>query len=109
VTEPPAPSAAVVVREAERVADRLGVVGPRLAARIGAEAVRELAVVREGLQAIADAAARARSEPTRAVPALAPRALGDQVLVLAHEVVSTGSPQALTEAAAVLAALRRRL
>jgi len=69
-------------RRLERLADRLRVVGPRLAAREGESARERLARIRAGLQRIADLAADADGEPRRPVPELAAHALGDQALVL---------------------------
>ncbi len=103
-----------LAREAERAADRLRVVGPRMAARTGADAAALLDAVRGDLQRLADVAAAAENRPSRPVPALAPHALGDQVLVLAHDVVSAAGPgdgaAAVVDAAlAVLADLRARI
>lgn len=101
-------------RDAERAADRLRVVGPRMAARTGPEARALLDDVRADLQRLADLAADAEERPRRAVPVLAAHALADQVLVLAHDVAvaAPGTPagDAATEAAvAVVAALKARI
>jgi hypothetical protein len=103
-----------LAREAERAADRLRVVGPRMAARTGGDAVALLDAVRADLQRLADVAAASQDRPSRAVPALAPHALGDQVLVLAHDVLATGEagagdPAAVDAALSVLADLRARI
>jgi hypothetical protein len=74
-----------VMRELHRVADRLRVVGPRLAARSQQDdAVTVIGRARETLQQLADLA----SDGThRKVPDLAPYALGDQALVLGQDVL----------------------
>jgi hypothetical protein len=81
------PSSEEALRRLERVADRLRVVGPRLAGREGADAQRVLDEIRAGLQRLADLAADADGEPRRPVPVLAEHALGDQVLVLGHDLL----------------------
>jgi hypothetical protein len=70
---------------AERVADRLRVVGPRMAARSSAEAAALLDDVRSVLQQLADLAADAENIRQRPVPQLAAHGLADQTLVLAHD------------------------
>jgi hypothetical protein len=75
------------VRQLERLADRLRVVGPRLAAREGPQAQVQLAAIRTGLQQLADLAADADGHPRRAVPELAAFALADQLLVLGHDLL----------------------
>jgi hypothetical protein len=75
------------LRRLERVADRLRVVGPRLAGREGPAAENLLGQIRAGLQRLADLAAAADGEPRRPVPVLAAHALGDQVLVLGHDLL----------------------
>jgi hypothetical protein len=87
----------------ERVADRLRVVGPRLAARDGQAAQDQLDQVRAALQRMADRTAEATGEPVRPVPRLAAHALADQALVLGHD-LERASP---TEAAAILTELNR--
>jgi hypothetical protein len=104
-----APDAYDVTRAAERLADRLRVLGPRWAGRHLPDDADHAAAVRAGLQRLADAAARAENRPGRPVPDLGPYALADQVLVLARDAAATGEPAALDEAAEVLAALRERL
>ncbi|MBT0770520.1 hypothetical protein KIH74_16365 [Kineosporia sp. J2-2] len=74
----------------ERCADRLRVVGPRLAARQGVEAAQLLARIRAGLQHIADLTADADGEPRRAVPELSAYALADQMLVLGNDLLRDG-------------------
>jgi hypothetical protein len=96
-------------REAERVADRLRVLGPRWAARDHAGDVEAVAAVRAVLQQLADLAAGVTGQSRRAVPELALHALGDQVLVLAGEVGAAGDRTASTAAATALAGLRRAL
>jgi hypothetical protein len=95
-----------LAREAGRVADRLRVLGPRWAARNVAADAAAMTAVRDTLQALADLAADAAGAPRRTVPALAPHALADQVLVLAHEAGVSGVQQA---ACRLLADLRRVL
>jgi hypothetical protein len=103
------PDAAVVVRAAERLADRLRLLGPRWAARDHPDDAAPVAAVRAGLQRLADVASRAEGQPLRPVPDLGLHALADQVLVLAREAAATGEPGALAEADAVLANLRAAL
>jgi len=105
-TDPVVPSLPAV---AERVADRLRVVGPRMAARSSAEAGALLDDVRSVLQQLADLAADAEGRPHRAVPLLAAHALADQTLVLAHDVEICGDPAAVTVATLVLQQLARRI
>ena len=75
------------VRQLERLADRLRVVGPRLAARDGQEAQDQLAAIRAGLQRLADLAAEVDGGPSRKVPELAAFGLADQLLVLGHDLL----------------------
>jgi hypothetical protein len=75
-------------RELRRVADRLRVAGPRLAARGTPPALQTLAQVREALQHLADVAAAAAGEPVQPVPVLGAHALADQVLVLGQELLA---------------------
>jgi len=102
-------AAADLRREAERVADRLQVVGPRMAARSGPDGEQVLADVRAVLGQLADLAADAERTPRRAVPVLAPHALADQLLVLAHDLAQFGDPAALATGLAVLLDLKRRI
>ena len=104
-----APDAPGVVRAAERVADRLRVLGPRWADRNRSEDARSAGQVRAGLQRLADAGARAERRPERPVPDLGLHVLADQVLVLARDVAATGDAEALAEADDVLAGLRAGL
>jgi hypothetical protein len=70
-------------------------------------------LVRPLLQHLADTAARAEGLPLRAVPVLAPHAVGDQLVVLARDVLALGGgpPRTgeLEELADRLTALRRAL
>jgi len=100
------PSLATVT---ERVADRLRVVGPRMAARSSAEAAALLQDVRGVLQQLADLAADAEQRPRRPVPVLAAHALADQVLVLAHDVEVHADPAAVAAATLALQHLARRI
>jgi hypothetical protein len=102
-------AAAALTREAERVADRLRVVGPRLAARGTPEARGVVTQVRELLQRLADLGADGEGEPRREVPALAEHALADQLLVLARDVASRANAEIMDAAARELAALRQTL
>ena len=79
-----------LTREAERVADRLRVLGPRWAHRDVAGDAEQVAGVRAALQQLADLAADAQQMPRHDVPELRLHALGDQVLVLAHEAATAG-------------------
>jgi hypothetical protein len=121
----PAPAfvtAEEVTRELGRVADRLRVVGPRLASRAQQDdaSAAGIARVREVLQRLADLAADGESRARREVPHLAPHALGDQALVLGHDVLLAAraageagdddrATSLLAEAAALLEGLRRAL
>ncbi len=75
------------VRRLDRLADRLRVVGPRLAARTGPDAADLLAAISAGLQELADLAADADGRPRRPVPRLSGYALADQALVLGHDLL----------------------
>jgi len=86
------PSDEEALRRLERLADRLRVVGPRLAGREGEAAQQLLREIRAGLQRIADLAAEADGEPSRVVPELAAHALGDQALVLGHDLLRGPDP-----------------
>jgi hypothetical protein len=76
----------------ERLADRLRVVGPRLGARESESARAALGELRSGLQCLADLGAVAAGEPIRPVPELAAHALGDQLLVLGHDLLACDLP-----------------
>ncbi len=104
-----APDGYDVARAAERLADRLRVLGPRWAARSLPDDAAHAAAVRAGLQRLADAAARSQDRPVRPVPDLGLHALADQLLVLTRDAAATGEPAVLDEAAEVLAGLRERL
>jgi hypothetical protein len=107
-----------VTRELRRVADRLRVVGPRLAARSQQDdAAPVIGLARETLQQLADLA----SDGTpRQVPELAPHALGDQALVLGQDVLRAArsaqeagdddkATRLLAQTGALLETLRRTL
>jgi hypothetical protein len=91
----------------DRLADRLRVVGPRLAARQSAEAAELITRIRAGLQRIADLTADADGQPHRAVPALKAHALADQALVLGNDLLKGGERSDVfrVEAVAALAAV----
>jgi hypothetical protein len=103
------PDGAGVVRAAERLADRLRLLGPRWAARNRPDDAAPAFTVRAGLQRLADLTAAAEEEPARPVPDLGLHALADQLLVLARDVAATGDADALAEADTVLATLRAAL
>jgi hypothetical protein len=111
-----------VTRELGRVADRLRVVGPRLAARASHDEASAAGIdrARDVLQQLADLAADGESRPRREVPHLAPHALGDQALVLGHDLLRVAravgesgdddrATTLLAEAAVLLEGLRRAL
>lgn len=111
--EPAQVSVRELVRQAERVADRLAVVGPRMAARLAAREAPEATVlltdVRAVLQQLADLGADAEGRPRRPVPELGAHALADQVLVLAHDVAVFGDETDRATAHAVLRELATRI
>ncbi|GAA3590064.1 hypothetical protein GCM10022223_00670 [Kineosporia mesophila] len=85
----------------DRLADRLRVVGPRLAARQGVEAAQLVAQVRAGLQRMADLTAEADGEPRRELPVLKAHALADQALVLGNDLLRGGDRSDLFRVRAV--------
>ncbi len=89
----------------DRLADRLRVVGPRLAARQSAEAAELIAQVRAGLQRIADLTADADGEPRRPLPVLKAHALADQALVLGNDLLKGGERSDVFRVEAVAAIL----
>ncbi|WP_299033137.1 hypothetical protein [uncultured Pseudokineococcus sp.] len=104
-------------RELRRCLDRLAALGPGRVVRpgprsVGAEALGAVQarppadVVRAALQQLADVAADLGGRPRRAVPELAPHALGDQLAVLAADVLAAADAR---DDAAVVVALRERL
>jgi nucleotide-binding universal stress UspA family protein len=95
--------------ELTRVADRLRLLGPRWAGRDRAEDAAAARLVRGLLQDFADAAADAQGRPRRAVPVLAGHGLADQVLVLGHDLLAAGDPDAVAAGTERLTALRRAL
>lgn len=88
-------------REIERVAQRLRV----MAARLSPQTMES---VREVLQLLADLGADAEHRDRRPVPVLAAHALGDQVLVLGHDLLTADSVARETGLAS-LTTLRRAL
>ena len=98
-----------VMRAAERVADRLRMLGPRWAARNNSGDAASAAAVRDALQRLADLAARAEGEPSRPVPDIGLHALADQLLVLARDAIAAGDGATLEEAARTVDELRTRL
>ncbi|GAB6900822.1 hypothetical protein [Kineosporia succinea] len=89
------------VKRLDRLADRLRVVGPRMAARSSDEAAELLGRIRAGLQRIADLTAEADGEPRREVPVLGAHALADQALVLGHDLLRGGDRTDLFRVTAV--------
>ena len=98
-----------VMRAAERLADRLRMLGPRWAARDNPGDAPPAAAVRNALQRLADLAARAEGEPSRPVPDIGLHALADQLLVLSRDATSAGDGETLDEAARTVDELRSRL
>jgi hypothetical protein len=110
-----------VTRELGRVADRLRVVGPRLAARSEQDdAAAVIGRARGVLQELADLAADGDGRPRREVPELAAHALGDQALVLGQDVLRVAraatdagdddrATELLAQAAVLLEGLRKAL
>ncbi|MGQ7294822.1 hypothetical protein [Quadrisphaera sp. KR29] len=101
-------------RELGRVLTRLAALGPsRLSRSAGEGRPAPAELVRPALQELADAAAAAEGREPRSVPALADRALGDQLAVLGRDLLTaaaaTGDDAALVRAADRLEALRRAL
>ncbi|ROP44016.1 hypothetical protein [Pseudokineococcus lusitanus] len=110
-------------RELGRCRDRLAALGPGRLVRpgpthVGAEVVAgepgptPLERVRALLQELADDAADLAGEPRRAVPALGPHAAGDQLAVLAGDLLAAAGPDDDAVAARLherLVALRRAL
>jgi hypothetical protein len=104
------PTGPDALRRLERLADRLRVVGPRLAARSGAEAVELLRRIRAGLQDLADLAADTDGRPRRPVPELSGFALADQALVLGHDLLGpdpAGRERSDTSRIAAVEAIQR--
>ena len=98
-----------VMRAAERLADRLRMLGPRWAARSNPADAAPAGAVRAALQRLADVAARAEGQPARPVPDVGLHALADQLLVLARDATATGDTAALDEAARTVDQLRTAL
>ena len=98
-----------VLRAAERLADRLRMLGPRWAARDNPADAASAAAVRDALQRLADLAARAEGEPRRPVPDIGLHALADQLLVLARDATTAGDGATLDEAAGIFDELRTLL
>ena len=110
IAEPTTPTGRVG-RELDRVLTRLAALGPARSARPGPDGTTPADRVRPLLQHLADAAADAEGGPRRPVPALAAHALGDQLAVLAADLLAAvpADDPALAEAADELTALRRAL
>lgn len=97
--EPPrlTPTHEEAMRELHRVADRLRVIGPRMAARGTADAADVLRRVRGLLQELADLGAELEPRPAYPVPDLEAHALADQLLVLGHEALGGADGGAITD------------
>jgi len=102
-------STAELLREADRVADRVQVVAPRMAARSTADGARVLADLREACARLAALALDAEGVAWRPLPELAPHAVADQVLVLAHDLARSGDGAAIGAGLALLLDLKRRI
>ena len=110
IAEPTTPTGRVG-RELDRVLTRLAALGPARSARPGPDGVTPADRVRPLLQHLADAAADAEGRARRRVPQLGAHALGDQLAVLAADLLAA-VPADGPELAAVadeLTALRRAL
>jgi len=109
----PRVDAGELIRQGERVAARVGVVGPRLAARLAAreapEARQMLDHIRSVLQQLADLGADAEGRARRPVPVLDAHALADQLMVFVHDVAVFGQDADRAAAHAVLRDLAARL
>jgi hypothetical protein len=98
-----------VMRAAERLADRLRMLGPRWAARDNPADAAPVAAVRAALQRLADLAARAEGQPLRTVPDIGLHALADQLLVLTRDAIAACDEHGLAEAARTVDDLRTAL
>ncbi len=98
-----------VLRLADRLADRLRMLGPRWAARDHAADAAPVAAVRHALQQLADLGARHEGLPSRPVPDIGLHALADQLLVLTRDAVAAGDGAAVRDAARALEDLRAAL
>ena len=114
IAEPTTPTGRVG-RELDRVLTRLAALGPARSARPGPDGVAPAVRVRPVLQHLADAAADAEGRVRRPVPALPAHALGDQLAVLAADLLAALPPDdpsaapGLEDLAERLTALRRAL
>ncbi|SDQ69024.1 hypothetical protein [Quadrisphaera sp. DSM 44207] len=89
---------------------RLSGLGPARSARPGPDGLAPVDRVRPLLQHLADAAADAEGRARRPVPVLGAHAVGDQLAVLARDLLATDPPPgALADLADRLVALRRAL
>ena len=104
----PTAADAELLREVERVADRVRLAAPRLAGRGSSEA-EQLAEIHLVLQQLADLAADAERTDRREVPAVGPGVLADQLTVLGRDLAQACSEPSLRAAQELLVALRRRL
>jgi hypothetical protein len=97
--------------ELRRVTGRLAALGPARLARPVEDGPVPAARVRPVLQDLADEAARLEGRAARPVPELAPHALGDQLVVLTHDVLAaSGDDEAVVDGLHDrLVALRRAL
>jgi hypothetical protein len=98
-----------VLLEGRRTADRLRTLGPARLTRVNAAGRSPSDLALEVGQRLADLAADSAGRERRAVPRLEPHAAGDQLALLASDVVAEGDSTALAAALAELTALRRAL
>ncbi len=95
--------------ETARLVDRLTTLGPARLARAGPTGATPADRAHDLAQRLADLAAAATARTPRDVPRLGDHAAGDQVAVLAQDVLAEGDDTALAAALAGLTALRRSL
>jgi hypothetical protein len=98
-----------VLIEGRRTADRLRTLGPVRLTRADTAGRSPSDLALEVGQRLADLAADSAGRERRAVPRLEPHAAGDQLALLASDVVAEGDSTALAAALAELTALRRAL
>ena len=84
-------------RELWRVTTRLAGLGPARLERPGPDGASPADRVRPVLQELADAAADLEGRPRRDVPVLGAHALGDQLVVLARDVLAASDDEAVAE------------
>jgi hypothetical protein len=115
MTESPGPSTfdgelrRELVRELDRVTDRLRSLSLDRLQRPDAEGRAPEQRAREVAQALADLAADATGRPHRPLPVLRPHGVADQVAVTGADVLAEAGPASQRQALDVLTALRRTL